>query len=51
MAKDVKEIYGLEALFTGSCNMKCSYCYIHKNPKAMKEYNNALRDSIINGEF
>lgn len=51
MAADIKKVNGLEALFTGSCNMKCSYCYIHKNPKAMKEYNDALRNSIIEGKF
>lgn len=45
------EVYGTEILFSGGCNMTCSYCYIHKNPSVMHDYNGAIRDSIVNGKF
>ena len=38
-------------IFAGSCNLRCSYCVIHKNPKIMNEYNNKIRESVLNGTF
>lgn len=45
------EIHGVEALFSGGCNMTCTYCYIHKDPAFMHSYNGDIRNSIISGAF
>jgi sulfatase maturation enzyme AslB (radical SAM superfamily) len=49
--RDLKHINSIEMIFAGSCNLKCSYCIIHKNPKVMHEYNEKVRKSVLDGKF
>lgn len=37
--KTFMNLHGLDLVFSGACNMQCEYCYIHKHPERMKEYN------------
>ena len=47
----LKNTTSIELIFAGSCNLKCSYCLIHKHPKEMKRYNDNIRESVLNGDF
>lgn len=51
IASNMDQIYSLEVLFAGKCNLRCSYCLIHKNTEQMNCYNEAIIESIKNGEF
>lgn len=46
-----KQIRSLELIFTAACNMKCPYCFIHKNEGNMKVANKEIQDAIIDGSF
>jgi len=48
---DLRNVNSVEMVFAGSCNLKCSYCVIHKEPKRMHEYNNNIRKSVLDGTF
>lgn len=41
----------IDVIFSGKCNMACTYCYIHKNKERMISYNKKIIDSIENGSF
>lgn len=41
----------IECVYSGSCNLTCSYCCVHKNPTNMHQYNKNLRQAIQNGQF
>lgn len=40
----------LSLITSNSCNQKCSYCYLHKNP-AYQEQDKILLQSLENGSF
>ena len=44
-------MYGIDIIFTGACNMKCTYCYIHKHPDNMREYNAKIRTALTDGSY
>ena len=44
-------IYSLEILFAGKCNLQCSYCVMHKNKEKMLEYDENIRKSVLTGQF
>lgn len=44
-------ITAIDAIFTGSCNMACTYCFIHKNPKQMHDYNAKVRNALADGSY
>lgn len=44
-------ITAVDVIFTGSCNMQCSYCFIHKNPQQMHNYNTKVREALANGSY
>lgn len=51
IAQDMNQVYCLEVLFAGKCNLKCGYCLIHKNTEKMNNYNQAIIKSVESGEF
>lgn len=46
-----ENLFGIDIIFTGACNMKCTYCYIHKDPENMKQYNAKVRQSLLDGSY
>ena len=49
--KTFMNLHGLDLVFSGACNMQCEYCYIHKHPERMKEYNGQIREALSNGDY
>lgn len=45
------QVRNLDIVYTASCNMKCSYCFIHKNPDSMLKNNGAIRQALVDGSF
>lgn len=43
-------VRALTLFVSGSCNLNCSYCYIHKNP-ALKIIDKEIRDAWETGEY
>lgn len=39
---------GLEIIFSPKCNLKCSYCYVHKNNKKIYDENNFEPEQALN---
>jgi sulfatase maturation enzyme AslB (radical SAM superfamily) len=46
-----KKLGALDILYSGKCNMACTYCYIHKDKNKMEDYNSKIRNSILSGDF
>lgn len=41
----------IECVYSGSCNLTCTYCCVHKNPAHMHNYNKLVREAIQDQTF
>ena len=41
----------IDVQFSSDCNMKCQYCYLHKNKKGMVAYNRLVQQKLADGSF
>ena len=44
-------IQGIDFIFSGACNMKCTYCYIDKHPEFMHAFNEKARKAILDHSY
>lgn len=45
------ELFSIDLIYSGACNMACEYCYIHKDPQNMHDYNAKIRAAIKDGSY
>ena len=47
----LQKFRALDIIYSGKCNMACTYCFIHKNKTSMENYNSLIREALISGDF
>lgn len=46
-----KHVQSIELIFTAACNMRCPYCFIHKQEEHMADANKEIQNAIMDGTY